>query len=417
MAKVLIIGSGGREHALAYHFNRFNHDVFAAPGNVGMQHVATCVDLAIHDFPGLIAFAKKAKIDLTLVGPEAPLVEGIVDAFQNAGLTVFGPSQHAAQLEGSKAYSKDLMQRYDIPTATSATFTSFEQACAYMEHVSYPIVIKASGLASGKGVVIAQHLQEALQALDAMMNQSAFGLSGNTVVVEEFLEGIEYSLLVLCHRDHAIPLQIAQDHKRAYDNDEGLNTGGMGAYTPVADISEHEVEKIMETIVHPTLAAMIQEGSPFTGVLFCGLMKTKKGFQVIEYNVRFGDPETEVVMLALESDMYEILTALLQGKAAPLTWSKEYFVGVVLASKGYPESSTLNVPIYGIEQTDAEVFHMGTSLLNGEVVTNGGRVLCVVGRGADFASARKQAYHAIDAIECEALFWRKDIGLHYHKLK
>lgn len=414
MAKVLVIGSGGREHALAYKFAQSPQvsEVFVAPGNPGMQNVATLVQLAQSDFTKLIQFVKQHNIDLTFVGPEIPLCEGIVDAFLAEGLTIFGPTKAAARLEGSKVFSKAMMKKYHIPTAAYESFSDYKLAYEYVIKQKMPIVLKADGLASGKGVIIAQTQQEALQALKEMMCEGLFDQAGNQVVIEEFLEGEEFSQLAFVHNETVIPMEIAQDHKRAYDKDEGLNTGGMGAYTPVSHLPAQATKDAVEQIIRPMAKAMIQEGCPFTGILYGGCMWTDQGVKTIEYNVRGGDPETEVLMLSLESDLYQVCLDVLAEKEVELQWSNKAVLGTVLASTNYPVSSTLGAVIIGLDKlpSDIVVFHMGTALKEGQFVTNGGRVLFIASSKETLAQAKETVYQAIETIHCDSLFWRSDIG-------
>lgn len=414
MAKVLIIGSGGREHALAYRFSRSAQveQVYVSPGNDGMEDVATIAGIAELDFPGLIAFAKKEGVDLTVVGPETALAAGIVDAFEEAGLCIFGPNRQAAQLEGSKAYAKALMDRAGIQTARFQVFNVLADAVAYCLHHDYPLVIKASGLAAGKGVSIVNDFAAAKQELEAMMSEHKFADAADQVVIEDFLEGEEFSFLCLVNQEVVLPLQIAQDHKRAFDGDQGPNTGGMGAYTPVNSITQEDCDHAMDAIIRPVLAAMRNEGNVFNGVLYAGLMKTAQGIQVIEFNVRFGDPETEVLMVALENDLFQVLMDLKQGIKTTLVWSEDVVIGAVLATKGYPEHYEKGYTIEGLEQLKTPVFHMGTACLDGVWKTNGGRVLFVCAHAEDLKQAQKHLYQEIAKIKCEGLFYRKDIGFH-----
>lgn len=414
MAKVLIIGSGGREHALAYKMKQSSQveRVYVAPGNVGMKDIATCVDIAINDHQALIDFAIEHAIKLTIVGPEEPLVNGIVDDFEAAGLLIFGPRQQAAQLEGSKRFAKDLMRKYNIPTASYETFYDAPSAINYLQQQSYPIVIKASGLAAGKGVVIANDVMEAKQAIQEMMVDHKFKEAANEVVIESFLEGEEFSFLSLVEGEVIIPLEIAQDHKRAFDYDLGPNTGGMGAYAPVSTITAADRMWSIDNIIKPTVRAMESEGHAFSGVLYAGLIKTKTGIQVIEYNVRFGDPETEILMLALKSDLYEVIDKLKHGKSTELKWTTNFTIGAVLANKGYPESYQNGDEIFGLEDVESNVFHMGTAEKNGKIVTSGGRVLFVSAQGETLKEARNHLYREIKKIYAPSLFYRKDIGFH-----
>lgn len=414
MARVLVVGSGGREHALCYAFHQSPQveTVYVAPGNPGMRDVATPIPVPVHDFDGLIAFAKQHQVDLTFVGPEVPLVNGIADAFEAAGLKVFGPRKNAAVLEGSKAFSKDMMKRYHIPTATFEVFTDVEQAKQYIRTCSFPLVLKADGLAAGKGVIIAQTIEEALQAADDMMCHHLFQEAGATLVIEEYLEGEEFSLMALVHGEHVYPLPIAQDHKRAYDGDMGPNTGGMGSYTPVAHLPATAVSEAMERIMIPMCKAMVAEGRPYQGVLYGGLMLTKDGVKTIEFNCRFGDPETEVILQALQGDFYQICVDVLADREPQFHVSDQTYLGLVMASSGYPQSSTSNALIEGITETAPAIFHMGTAETNGQYVTHGGRVLFVSGSGNSIEEAYHNAYQRAASIHCDKLFYRKDIGFH-----
>ncbi|WP_028401210.1 phosphoribosylamine--glycine ligase [Ectobacillus panaciterrae] len=409
---VLVIGRGGREHALAWKLAQSAHKVYVAPGNEGMRDVAELAAIDENDFAALVAFAKEKEIELTIVGPEVPLTNGIVNYFEEAGLRVFGPRQEAAVIEGSKAFTKDLMKKYSIPTAAYETFTEYEQAAAYIEHVGAPIVIKADGLAAGKGVTVAMTKEDALAAVKEMMLDAKFGEASKKVVIEEFLEGQEFSLMAFVNGTNVYPMVISQDHKRAFDGDKGPNTGGMGAYSPVPQIPESSVEQAVETVLHPVAAAMIKENRSFTGILYAGLILTAEGPKVIEFNARFGDPETEVVLPRLENDLVEVMLNVLDGKEVQLEWSEDAVVGVVLAAKGYPDSYEKGFVIKGLDKVSdqALVFHAGTAMKDGEFVTNGGRVLFVACRGKDLSSAKEQAYKEIENIESEGLFYRSDIG-------
>lgn len=412
MKKVLVIGSGGREHAIAYKFKQSPQveEVFVAPGNPGMSDVATLVNIDSMDFKQLIEFVKEKQIDLTFVGPEIPLCAGITDAFHEAGLEVFGPTQAAAQLEGSKVFSKAMMKKYNIPTAKYESFSSYEQAKAYLEKQTMPIVLKADGLAAGKGVIIAMTMEEALTALEEMMCNQLFADAGSSVVIEEYLEGEEFSLLAFVNGDLVIPMQIAQDHKRAFDNDEGLNTGGMGAYTPVSHIPKEAYNEAVEKIIQAMASAMVKEGKPFLGVLYGGCMLTKDGVKTIEYNVRFGDPETEVVLPALKNDLVDVVINTMKGQSTKLEWSDEAYCGVVMANKGYPENYQKGAVIEGLDHCNALVFHMGTSTKDGKTIATGGRVLFVVSSASTLKDAQTKVYEEIKNIHCNALFYRNDIG-------
>ncbi|WNB91816.1 phosphoribosylamine--glycine ligase [Bacillus sp. NEB1478] len=411
---VLVIGKGGREHALVWKFANSPSvsQVYAAPGNPGIGAEATCVPINENDIDELIHFAQSKDVVLTFVGPEVPLLEGIVDQFQKAGLVIFGPTQAAAQIEGSKSFAKNLMSKYGIPTADSETFTEYEQALQYVREKGAPIVIKADGLAAGKGVIVAMTLKEAEEGLYELMVDKRFGEASEKVVVEEFLEGEEFSLMSFVHDEIVLPMEIAQDHKRAFDGDEGPNTGGMGAYSPVPQISKSAVQRAIEEIVLPTVSAMKKEGTPFTGILYAGLILTNDGPKVIEFNARFGDPETQVILPRLENDLAELLLSLLNGEKVELNWSEEAVLGVVLASKGYPVSSSEPAVINGLEKISeySNVFHAGTKGFRDELQTNGGRVLLVASSGATLSEAQKNVYEEMKKISCGGSFYRKDIG-------
>ncbi|MFS0880623.1 phosphoribosylamine--glycine ligase [Metabacillus niabensis] len=412
--KVLIIGQGGREHALVWKAaqSKLVTKVFVAPGNDGMQELATLVPISETDNQGLLDFAKMEAIDFTFVGPEVPLLNGIVNDFQAAGLKIFGPTKEAALIEGSKNFAKELMFKYNIPTADYQTFTDVDQAKAYIEEKGAPIVIKADGLAAGKGVTVAETLDVALNSVTDMLEGGKFGDASRSVVVEEFLAGEEFSLMAFVNGEKVYPMVIAQDHKRAYDNDEGPNTGGMGAYSPVPQISEQVVEQAVETILKPAAKALVSEGRSFTGILYAGLILTTEGPKVIEFNARFGDPETQVVLPRLESDLIEALLAILEDKPVELKWSEKAVLGVVLASKGYPNDYEKGQPIGTLqaEQTDAVIFHAGTKWQDEQYVNNGGRVLVVSGYGDSIRDAQKQAYELVEKVASPALFYRNDIG-------
>ena len=413
MMKVLVIGRGGREHAIVKKFKRDGiEEVFCAPGNPGMTE-ATLVDIEETQVTELANWAKENAIDVTLVGPEMALMAGVVDAFEVEDLKVFGPRKAAAYIEGSKGFAKRLMAKYNIPTATYGEFNNqqVEQALAFLDKQQMPIVIKADGLAAGKGVVICQTLQEAKRAVNDMLVDASFGEASASVVIEEFLDGEEFSLMSFVAEDKFYPMPIARDYKRAYDNDEGLNTGGMGAHSPHPLITDEDYQIALEKVVKPTVDAMIAEGIPFTGILYAGLIKTAQGPKVIEFNARFGDPETEVLLPLLETDLATALLNLLVGKDAEMKWRNEQTVGVVLAAKGYPADYAKGVPIRGLDTLeDVDIYHMGTSLVDGEFVTNGGRVLFVVASGSNLASAREKVYAEIKKIDCDDLFYRMDIA-------
>ncbi|HDX9624721.1 TPA: phosphoribosylamine--glycine ligase [Bacillus anthracis] len=410
---VLVIGRGGREHALAWKFAQSEkvEKVYVAPGNEGMRDVATPIDIDENDFDALILFAKENHVELTFVGPEIPLMNGIVDRFKEEGLRVFGPHKAAAVIEGSKAFTKELMKKYNIPTAAYETFTDYEEAVQYIEKVGAPIVIKADGLAAGKGVTVAMTLEEALQAAKEMLQDVKFGEASKKVVIEEFLDGQEFSLMAFVNGTTVHPMVIAQDHKRAFDGNKGPNTGGMGAYSPVPQISESAVQEAIETVLHPTAKAMIQENRSFTGILYAGLILTNDGPKVIEFNARFGDPETEVVLPRLENDLVDVCNAVLDESELTLQWSEESVIGVVLASKGYPEAYKKGEIIKGLDALqDVIVFHAGTAMKHGDFVTKGGRVLFVACKANSLQEAKDTVYKEIGKIESDGLFYRSDIG-------
>ena len=414
--KVLVVGSGGREHALCWKIaQRPDTEVYVAPGNVGMVDVATLVNIKVDDIAGLVDFAKAEGIDLTVVGPELPLTLGIVDAFQEAGLACFGPNKAAAKLEGSKAFSKELMKKYGIPTAAFDTFTDVEKAKAFVDEIGVPCVVKADGLAAGKGVIICMTREEADKAIEDMLTDHAFGDASATIVIEEYMVGPEVSVLAFADGKSVLPMVSAQDHKRIFDGDKGPNTGGMGAYSPAPVYTEALSAEVNKTIIEPTIAAMAAEGTPFTGILYTGLMLTEKGPRVLEYNVRFGDPETQPIMVRMKSDIVELFQACVDGKLdeATLEWHDEAAVCVIMASGGYPASSEKGVPIHGLDDIAAEeaiVFHSGTAEKDGEIVTNGGRVLGVTAKDATNKGAIDKAYAAVEKINFDHMQFRRDIG-------
>ena len=407
MARVLVVGCGGREHAIADKLYNEGHEIFMAGHNPGVASFGKCLDLSEKD---LVEFCKNEKIDLVAIGPEAYLVDGLVDILEKENIRVFGPRKNAAILEESKAFAKDFMKKYKIPTADYQTFTDYEKALVYIETSSFPIVIKADGIAAGKGVLIVENLDQAKEALKEVMVDKVFASAGSKVVIEEFLEGDEFSLLCFVSGEKMVPMKVAQDHKRAFDNDKGLNTGGMGAYLPVKGIGKADIDEAIEQIIKPTAAAMVKEGREFKGVLFAGLMKTKDGIKTIEYNVRFGDPETEVLLLSLKSNLYDIMNKVIDGDDFDIKWDDKSYIGVVLASKGYPENYDKNFEIRGLDKVNSKVFHMGTKSENEKILTNGGRVLIVCAGGDSLEEARAKAYEDIEKIECDNLFYRKDIG-------
>ena len=418
--KILVIGGGGREHALAWKIARSPRaeKVFVAPGNAGSAREAKCENVAVaaEDVDGLLRFAQQNKIGLAIVGPEAPLVQGVVDRFRAANLRIFGPTKAAAQLEGSKAFAKDFLARHKIPTAAYGNFTEVAAAEAYIKKTGAPIVVKADGLAAGKGVIIAQTMDEAIAAVHDMLAGNAFGEAGHRVVVEKFLGGEEASFIVMADGEHILPLATSQDHKRAGDGDTGPNTGGMGAYSPAPVVTPEIHARIMRAVIEPTVRGMSQEGHPYTGFLYAGVMIAPDGTpKVLEYNCRFGDPETQPVMMRLQSDFIELIEAALDGKLdrAQARWYARAAVGVVMAAGGYPGAYSKGDVITGLPQNsipDCKVFHAGTTLKNNTVVTSGGRVLCVTALGATVGTAQKRAYETVKKIQWRNAQYRTDIG-------
>ena len=416
---ILIIGSGGREHALAWSVSQDSNvdHVFVAPGNAATAQEAKMQNVALDvmDLEGLSAFAKDNRIDLTIVGPEAPLVAGIVDHFQNEGLRIFGPTQGAAQLEGSKAFTKDFLARQNIPTAEYENFTEIEPALAYVREKGSPIVVKADGLAAGKGVIVAMTLQEAEDAIKDMLAGNAFGEAGSRVVIEEFLEGEEASYIVIVDGDHVLPMATSQDHKRVGNGDTGPNTGGMGAYSPAPVVTPEIDQRIMDEVIMPTVNGMKAEGNEYTGFLYAGLMIQADGTpKVIEYNCRFGDPETQPIMLRLKSSLVDMCNAALDKKLDQTTadWDDRKAVGVVMAAGGYPgdygKGDVISFPSHCPEGT--KVFHAGTQLVDGNVVTAGGRVLCVTALGDTVTDAQQRAYELLKQVNWEGAYFRTDIA-------
>ena len=410
--KVLVVGGGGREHAIVDALSRSPQvdKIYCAPGNAGIAAQAECMPIKDTDVAGLKAFALANGIDLTVVGPEASLAVGIVDSFREAGLSIFGHTVSATRIESSKEFAKILMEKYGVPTASYKSFTDFGEALAYVSGRPFPAVLKYDGLAAGKGVVIAAELAEAEAALRDMLLDGSFG--AGKVVVEDFLTGPEFSFLCFVEGEKVYPMPLSQDHKRAFDGDKGPNTGGMGAYTGLPFIDEADRTFALEKIMKPVAAAMVAEGCPLSGVLYGGLMKTPAGIKVIEFNARFGDPETEVVLPLLESDIYDIFSAVADGRepSAPLCWSDDVAIGVVLASEGYPGKYAKGCPIKGLDKVDATVYHMGTASRDGELVTAGGRVMIVVCRGRDLPAAHKKVMEEVAKIDCPQLLHRSDIA-------
>ncbi|MEM6162668.1 phosphoribosylamine--glycine ligase [Erwinia sp. P6884] len=418
--KILVIGNGGREHALAWKasLSPLAETVFVAPGNAGtaLEPTLQNVDISATDIPALLSFAQNEKIDLTIVGPEAPLVMGVVDAFRAAGLKIFGPTQAAAQLEGSKAFTKDFLARHNIPSADYQNFTEVEPALAWTRSKGAPIVIKADGLAAGKGVIVAMTLKEAEDAIQDMLAGNAFGDAGHRIVVEEFLEGEEASFIVMVDGENVLPMATSQDHKRVGNGDTGPNTGGMGAYSPAPVVTDEIHQRVMDEVIWPTVRGMAAEGNTYTGFLYAGLMIDKSGQpKVIEFNCRFGDPETQPIMMRMQSDLVDLCLAAVEGKldTKDSIWDPRPSLGVVLAAGGYPGDYSTGDQIHGLPLEalpDGKVFHAGTKMQGDLVVTNGGRVLCVTALGEDVAAAQQHAYKLAEDISWNGSFCRQDIG-------
>lgn len=414
--KILVVGRGGREHSVIMNLEKSDQvtHIYAAPGNGGMEKHATCVPIEEMNIKGLLQFAEEKQIDLTIVGPENPLNAGIANAFQSKGLAIFAPTKEAAILEGSKDFAKQFMVKYGIPTADYRTFIDPEKAKRYIKQKGAPIVIKADGLAEGKGVIVAETDDQALEAVNSMMVDGVFHHAGKKIVIEEYLEGREFSLIAFVHEQGVYPMLPARDHKRAYDNDEGPNTGGMGAFAPVPDISHDIIQHTTTNVLQKAADGLMQEGRPFTGILYAGLMQTDAGTKVIEFNTRFGDPETQAVLPLLENDLVQVIQDVMAGKDPHLTWKDAYSVGVVVASKGYPNQYDKGIllPLSEPKTEDVYVVQAGTKIADGELVSNGGRVLFIGAVGEDVESARKKAYENLRTYDNnEAFFYRKDIGL------
>ena len=417
---ILVIGGGGREHALAWKAAQSKdvNKVFVAPGNAGTlrEDKLENVDINAEDIDSLKSFALQNDIALTIVGPEAPLVNGVVDNFQAAGLKIFGPSRGAAQLEGSKAFTKDFLARHNIPTAAYGNFTDTEQAIAYIKEQGAPIVIKADGLAAGKGVILAQSENEAIEAVKDMLSGNSFGDAGSRVVIEEFLVGEEASFICMIDGENILPMATSQDHKARDEGDTGPNTGGMGAYSPAPLVTDEIHQRAIDQVIRPTVDGMAAEGNPFTGFLYAGLMISKTGeLKVLEYNVRFGDPETQPIMMRMQSDLVELCLAAVDGKLNEHStqWDSRFALGVVLAAGGYPYAYNKGDVISGLDDADtanAKIFHAGTVMQDDNVVTMGGRVLCACGMGDTVAEAQKTAYELVDKIQWKDIYYRKDIG-------
>ena len=409
--KVLVIGGGGREHAIVDALSRSPQveKIYCAPGNAGIGLQAENLPIKDTDVAALLDFAQKNAIDLTVVGPEAALAVGVVDAFRAAGLKIFGHTRNATRIESSKEFAKEIMVKYDVPTAAYKSFSDYDEALAYVSARPFPAVLKYDGLAAGKGVVIAENLAEAQEALASMLKDAAFG--EGRVVVEDFLTGPEFSFMCFVDGTRVYPMPLAQDHKRAFDGDKGPNTGGMGAYTGLPFITEEDKEFAYKEVLCKTAAGMVAEGCPLSGVLYGGLMKTPQGVKVIEFNARFGDPETEVVLPLIESDIYDIFLAVAEGRETEAPkFRDEITLGVVLASKGYPGSYDKGAEILGTENVSGRIYHMGTKFADGKLLTNGGRVMMVVASGKDVRDARDKVYADVEKISCDNLFHRKDIA-------
>lgn len=417
MGSVLVVGGGGREHTICWALKKSNKvdKIYCLPGNAGIAQIAECHPIGALEFDKILEFVKTHKdIDLTVVAPDDPLALGLVDLLNDNGFRAFGPKKNAAIIEASKAFSKALMKKYNIPTAAYEEFSDYNKALEYIKNAKYPLVVKADGLALGKGVIICQNVLEGEQALKDMMVDSKFKDAGKTIIVEEFMVGKEVSILSFVDGKHVVPMVSSQDHKRAHDNDEGLNTGGMGTFTP-SKVYTKEIEKeVLNNIIYPTINAMNAEGREFKGVLYFGLMVTNDGVKVLEYNARFGDPETQVVLPRLKTDLYDIFNACIDGTLdkIDIEWKDEACVCVILASGGYPESYKKGVEI-SIEDIDEDImlFHSGTKMADGKLVTNGGRVIGVVAEGKDIDQAREKAYKNVEKIKFDGAFYRKDIGI------
>ena len=415
---ILIIGSGGREHALAWKSaqDKSVSNVFVCPGNAGtaLENKVTNISLDTNDFRSIESFCIEEKIELVIIGPEQPLVMGMADFLQSKGIKTFGPSQAAAQLEGSKTYSKDFFIKYGIPTAQYASFSDYDSSKSYLEKIEYPTVVKADGLAAGKGVIICNDKEEALKALESIFKDQAFGDAGSRVVIEEFLEGEEASFIAVVSKNKIIPLATSQDHKAVGEGDVGLNTGGMGAYSPAPIVDERLHKKIITEVMIPTMEGLISEGSPYLGFLYAGLMIKDGELKVLEFNCRFGDPETQPILIRLQSSLVELCLAAINEDmdSYSISWTKKHACGVVIASEGYPESyeSNKQVTLPVKSDQDMKLFHAGTKLIDDNVVTSGGRVFCATALGDDLKSAQSKAYNLVDSVTFDGAFHRRDIG-------
>ena len=416
--KVLIIGSGGREHALAWKCAQDDivKHVFVCPGNAGtyLEDKVSNVELNLNEFSSIEKFCLEEEVELVIIGPEQPLVDGLTDFLQSKNIKTFGPSKNAAQLEGSKTFSKDFFVKYNIPTAKYKSFDNFESSLEYLNEISFPTVVKADGLAAGKGVIICQNSEEAIKALDSIFNDKAFGTAGNRVVIEEFLEGEEASFIAVVSKDKIIPLATSQDHKAVGDGDVGLNTGGMGAYSPAPIVTDEIHKKILNEVMYPTMNGLINEGSPYLGFLYAGLMIKDNEIKVLEFNCRFGDPETQPILLRLNSSLVELCKAAIDDEldTYSIQWTEKHSCGVVIASEGYPEDyeSNKKVSIKENNIKDSKLFHAGTKYENEMVLTSGGRVFCATALGSDLKDAQKNAYNLVNNVEFDGAFFRKDIG-------
>ena len=413
--RILVVGGGGREHAICWKLNNESNveKIYCAPGNAGISNVAECIDIGDSDIENLLKFAKENQIDLTIVGPEIPLVAGIVDAFEKEGLKIFGPNKECAQLEGSKSFSKDFMIRHNLPTAKYKEYTNLDEAISEIDSFGYPVVIKADGLAAGKGVVIPENREDAITTLKEMMSDKKFGKAGDKIVVEEFLNGIETSILAFVDNDTIVPMVSSKDHKKVFEGETGLNTGGMGTFSPSEIYTDELAKEIQEKILDKTLEGFKKDNLNYKGILFVGLMITEDGPKILEYNVRFGDPETQSVLFRLDTDLNKIISAILDNnlKNIEINYSKEEAICVMLTSGGYPESYEKGKVISGLENLDSDivVFHSGTKFDNENIVTNGGRVIGITAKGKTVKEAGKKVYENIKKINFEGMHYRKDI--------
>ena len=413
--RILVVGGGGREHAICWKLSKEANveKIYCAPGNAGISNVAECIDIGDSDIENLLKFAKENQIDLTIVGPEIPLVAGIVDAFEKEGLKIFGPNKKCAQLEGSKAFSKDFMIRHNLPTAKYKEYTNLDEAISEIDSFGYPVVIKADGLAAGKGVVIPENREDAITTLKEMMSDHKFGNAGDKIVVEEFLNGIETSILAFVDNDTIVPMVSSKDHKKVFEGETGLNTGGMGTFSPSEIYTDELAKEIQEKILDKTLEGFKKDNLNYKGILFVGLMITEDGPKILEYNVRFGDPETQSVLFRLDTDLNKIISAILDNnlKNIEINYSKEEAICVMLTSGGYPENYEKGKVISGLENLDSDivVFHSGTKFDNGNIVTNGGRVIGITAKGKTVKEAGEKVYENIKKINFEGMHYRKDI--------